>query len=218
MSQLQAIEHDDLSLLAGGSEANAARRARAKRLLDLVVASALTIAVAPLMLVCIVLIKLADPGPAFYSQWRVGQDGWLFRIYKLRTMYRDAERSTGAVCAASDDDRVIGWCRWMRRSHVDELPQLWNVLRGQMTLVGPRPERPELYQRICRKLPVFEGRLNARPGLTGLAQLTSGYTNDLAGFGQKLESDLRYIHSMSFWGDVKLILQTVPKLWDPKAL
>ncbi len=188
-----------------------------KRALDVVLGLILLLLCVPLLAVCVALIKASDAGPAIYSQWRVGKDGRLFRIYKLRTMRFSAEDDTGAVCAQSDDRRVIGVCRWMRHSHIDELPQLWNIIVGEMALVGPRPERPEIHQRICEALPEFRRRLEVKPGLTGLAQLRNGYTNDLAGNRRKLEFDMDYLRAMTWREDLKLLLLTVPKFWDRKA-
>jgi lipopolysaccharide/colanic/teichoic acid biosynthesis glycosyltransferase len=191
--------------------------APAKRAADVALSCLALVIVAPLLMVCVVLIKCADPGPALYWQWRVGRGGRLFRLWKLRTMRQDAERDTGAVYAESDDTRVIGVCRPMRRSHVDELPQLFNILCGQMSLVGPRPERPDLVNQITRDLPQFVNRLTVRPGLTGLAQLCNGYTDDLEGARLKLDYDMHYIGRMSLWQDLKLMVQTLPRFWDGKA-
>lgn len=188
-----------------------------KRLVDILFALVALVLLMPILLFCIALIKLSDPGPAIYSQWRVGSGGRLFRIYKLRTMRMTAEHDTGAVCALPDDSRVIASCRWMRRSHVDELPQLINILTGQMSLVGPRPERPEIHTAITRELPEFEQRLSVKPGLTGLAQVRNGYTNDLAGSRCKLDYDLQYIRRAGLWMDIKLIMSTIPKVWDREA-
>jgi lipopolysaccharide/colanic/teichoic acid biosynthesis glycosyltransferase len=105
----------------------------------------------------------------------------------------------------------------MRRSHVDELPQAFNILRGQMTLVGPRPERPEVIEQLRRDLPVFERRLIGKPGITGLAQVRNGYTHDLRGMRVKLDYDLQYLRRRSVLNDLRLLLQTIPKLWDRAA-
>ena len=105
----------------------------------------------------------------------------------------------------------------MRRSHVDELPQLWNILRGEMSLVGPRPERPEIINELARQLPRFERRLAVTPGLTGLAQIRNGYTNDVTGAQKKLNYDLIYIRRMNWFNELKLLLGTVPKIWDRAA-
>jgi lipopolysaccharide/colanic/teichoic acid biosynthesis glycosyltransferase len=191
---------------------------RVKRLTDIAVAGAALAAAAPLLAGCALWIWLADGGPVFYRQWRVGRDGWLFPIYKLRTMTRDAERAEGPRFAERDDQRVLRGCGWMRRSHVDELPQLWNILLGQMSVVGPRPERPQMMRTLGRRLPRLHERLAGAPGLTGLAQVRNGYTNDVAGARRKLALDLKYLRTRSVWNDLKLIVRTVPKVWDKAAM
>ena len=108
-------------------------------------------------------------------------------------------------------------CQWVRKSHADELPQLVNILLGQMSVVGPRPERPEIIEELRGDLPGIERRLAAAPGLTGLAQVRNGYSNDVAGMRRKLAYDLRYLRSRSLIRDVKLILETIPRVWDPTA-
>lgn len=173
---------------------------------------------APVMLVCVVFIKLADwHGPVLYRQVRVGLGGKLFTIYKFRTMYVDAESHGNAVLAGKDDPRIIPLCRWMRRSHMDELPQLINILCGQMGLVGPRPERPEIYNQLSESLSNFEMRLTIKPGLTGLAQIKNGYDVDMTSVGRKLELDLQYIEQMSLALDCKLLFSTLTKLHDSSA-
>ena len=188
-----------------------------KRVLDILIGGAALLAAAPVIVLCLIIIKRIDPGPAVFCQWRVGRGGRMFRIYKLRTMRLGAEYATGAVFASSADDRIIPGCRWMRHSHVDELPQLWNILRGEMSLVGPRPERPELIDNLIKKLPRFEQRLAVLPGLTGLAQIRNGYTNDIAGARKKLAYDLLYIRRMNWINEIKLLLGTLPKVWDRAA-
>lgn len=163
---------------------------------------------------CAAWIRLVDGGPALYWQWRVGRDGWLFRIWKLRTMTLNAEAGGRARFATNQDPRILPGCAWMRRSHVDELPQLWNILVGQMSLVGPRPERPEMIEKLRQTIPRIERRLIGLPGLTGLAQIRNGYTNDVTGARLKLAYDLRYLRCRSLWREISLLLQTVPKLWD----
>lgn len=188
----------------------------AKRVMDGVLAGLGLLAAAPLMLAVGVWIQVVDPGPVFYKQARVGRDGWLFWVWKLRTMSVRAE-SGGARFAEAHDPRVLRGMRWVRKSHVDELPQLVNILRGEMSLVGPRPERPELHEAMRRKLPGMERRLAVKPGLTGLAQVVNGYTNDLAGMRRKLALDLRYVRRRGVWTDVRLLWATAPKLWDRGA-
>lgn len=187
-----------------------------KRVLDILASALGLVLLSPVMLLCVLWIKSVDGGPVLYRQWRVGRDGWLFKIYKFRTMSLDAERE-GVKCASDSDPRVLPGCQWVRKSHVDELPQLINILLGHMSLVGPRPERPEIIEELRGDLPGIERRLAAAPGLTGLAQVRNGYSNDVAGMRRKLAYDLRYLRSRSLVSDVKLILETIPRVWDPTA-
>lgn len=187
-----------------------------KRFLDIALAAVLLLALCGLLLGCSLWIAGVCRGGVIYSQWRVGRNGYLFRVYKLRTMGADAE-SRGPRYAARRDDRILPGCRWMRKSHVDELPQLWNILKGDMSLVGPRPERPEMFESLRATAPGFERRLAGAPGLTGLAQLHVGYTNDPAGARRKLAWDLRYLRRRSVRRDAELLLRTVPRIWDTAA-
>ncbi len=189
-----------------------------KELLDLVGGGVALMIFAPVMALCALLIKIWDPaGPALYRQVRVGLNGKLFTIYKLRTMYVDAEAHGKAVRAGQDDPRVIPVCRWMRQSHVDELPQLVNILRGEMSLVGPRPERPELFEELSREVPDFEKRLAVKPGLTGLAQIKNGYDTDVQSVRRKLQMDLEYINNMSLKLELQLLVATFAKFRDTGA-
>jgi lipopolysaccharide/colanic/teichoic acid biosynthesis glycosyltransferase len=189
-----------------------------KRALDVAGAAVGLVLVAPVLAACALWIKIADRGPVFYTQWRVGQDGWLFRIYKLRTMAQRAEACGDARFASTRDPRILRGCAWMRRSHVDELPQLLNILFGQMSLVGPRPERPEIMEQLRRDVPGIDRRLAMKPGLTGLAQVRNGYTNDVKGTRRKLAYDLQYLRHRSIRNDITLLLQTIPRVWDQSAL
>jgi len=190
----------------------------AKELIDLTLGAMACMVFGPLMLVCGVLIKLWDAdGPVLYRQVRVGLNGRLFTIYKLRTMYVDAEKHSGSKWADKDDPRVIPVCRWMRKSHVDELPQLFNILRGEMSLVGPRPERPEMFEDLTRQLPDYERRLAVKPGITGMAQIYNGYDTDIESVRRKLAYDLEYIDRMSLSLEIKLILATLAKFRDHGA-
>lgn len=188
----------------------------AKRLVDLFGALLALLIFSPLMILAAVWVKLADGGPVFYRQVRVGRDGKLFKIWKLRTMRIDAEKD-GPRYASDNDPRIVPGCGWMRTSHVDELPQLLNILRGDMSLVGPRPERPELIEQLRDELPHVDRRLAGTPGITGLAQVVNGYTNDLEGMRRKLDLDLRYLESRSITLDIRLILKTFPRFWDRSA-
>ena len=183
---------------------------RTKRAIDIAGALVGLILSAPILAFCMAWVRMIDPGPALYRQWRVGRGGWLFRIGKLRTMKLDAE-ADGARFAEDNDPRVLPYCLWMRRSHVDELPQFWNVLLGQMSLVGPRPERPEILERLRSRIPRIDRRLAVPPGLTGLAQILNGYCNDLAGTRRKLACDLRYVRRRSLGRDLLLLIMTVKR-------
>ncbi|MGB0767650.1 MAG: sugar transferase [Phycisphaeraceae bacterium] len=188
----------------------------AKRLLDLFGAVLALALFSPLLLFAAVWLKCADGGPVFYRQSRVGRDGKLFMIWKLRTMRTDAEKN-GPRYATDNDPRIVPGCGWMRTSHVDELPQLLNVIRGEMALVGPRPERPEFIDKLRVDLPGVDKRVAATPGITGLAQVVNGYTNDLDGMRRKLDLDLRYLEQRSIALDLRLILKTFPRFWDRSA-
>lgn len=187
-----------------------------KRAMDVLAAGSLLLALSPVMVFCAAWIWWIDGAPIFYAQWRVGRDGWLFRIWKFRTMTVNAE-SNGAQFATVGDPRVIRGCEWMRRSHVDELPQLLNILRGEMSIVGPRPERPEKLDELSVEIPGITRRLAATPGLTGLAQVRNGYTNDVAGARRKLAYDLKYMRKRSVRRDLALMVRTIPKFWDSTA-
>ncbi len=189
----------------------------AKGFADRVAAVMLGILLAPIMLVCVIIIRLSSPGKALIVQDRLGLNGKLFKMYKLRTMTPNAEADTGAVRAAENDHRVIPACRWMRRSHLDEIPQLINVLRGEMSLVGPRPERPEIAEVIYGYLPEFRHRLQVRPGITGLAQVRNGYDTCEDAVKRKLQYDLEYIRRRSWWLEVAILAATLTKVYDASA-
>ena len=188
-----------------------------KRAFDILGSLVIIAGCAPVIIICATWIKIVDAGPAFYTQWRVGENGWLFKIYKLRTMYQDAERKNGAQFSRKGDTRVLPGCKWIRQCHADELPQLINILLGHMSLVGPRPERPEIIDWLKQDIPRIEQRLATTPGLTGLAQLKNGYTNDVKGARKKQAFDMKYIRQRSIFKDIKLVLATFPKVWDQAA-
>jgi lipopolysaccharide/colanic/teichoic acid biosynthesis glycosyltransferase len=177
-----------------------------KRVADLTLAVVTLPLTLPLMALIFLAVSLS--GPAMYVQDRVGAGGRCFRMVKFRTMRVDAERETGPAYAALDDPRVTRLGRWLRRFRLDELPQLWNVLIGDMSLVGPRPERPEFVAAL-RNLPNYELRHLTRPGMTGIAQLTGGYA---ATPEEKLRCDLLYLHYRSLRSDLTLLVLTVTEL------
>jgi lipopolysaccharide/colanic/teichoic acid biosynthesis glycosyltransferase len=181
---------------------------RGKVAADFVFAVLLMIPVLPVVLLAALLVKLTSRGPAFYTQTRVGQNGRRFTILKIRTMIHNCESLTGPRWSMPGDPRItpIGW--FLRVTHLDELPQLLNVLRGEMSLIGPRPERPEFIPELERALPAYRQRLNVRPGVTGLAQVQLPPDTDLESVRRKLAHDLYYIRNLSPWLDVRLLLCT----------
>jgi sugar transferase (PEP-CTERM system associated) len=156
----------------------------------------------------ILAVRLSSPGPIFFRQIRVGLRGQLFTVFKFRTMRQDAE-AKGAVWATKNDPRVTSLGRFMRKTRVDEIPQLWNVLRGQMSFVGPRPERPEFVQWLSSEIPYYDLRHLIRPGLTGWAQVRYQYGASLAETKQKLEYDLYYVKHLSLGLDLLIMFETV---------
>jgi len=180
-----------------------------KRLFDVTLSViGLTIAL-PIMAVVALAIRVSSTGPVLYSQIRVGRNGVPFTIYKFRSMRIDAEKASGAVWSVENDPRVTPLGRLLRRSRLDELPQLWNVLRGDMSFVGPRPERPEFIAELERQIPFYSQRHVVRPGLTGWAQVRHGYGATIEDTQEKLQFDLFYIKHMSFPFDVYIVLETV---------
>jgi lipopolysaccharide/colanic/teichoic acid biosynthesis glycosyltransferase len=179
----------------------------AKRGFDLFVAILLCVLALPIILVSVLLVKLTSRGPAFYSQIRLGLNGRPFRIYKIRSMVQDSEK--GGACWSTPGDPRVTWIgRILRRTHLDELPQLWNVLRGDMSLVGPRPERPEFVPSLEQAIPHYRERLQVRPGLTGLAQVQLPPDTDLESVRRKLACDIYYIRHLRLWLDIQLIIAT----------
>jgi sugar transferase (PEP-CTERM system associated) len=186
------------------------RAAAAKRTLDFVLSVIALVLAAPILLASAIAIRLTSPGPVFYHQRRVGRDGRIFTIHKLRSMFVDAEARTGAVWArAGNDPRVTPVGRFLRRTRFDELPQLWNVLKGDMSWVGPRPERPEFIEALSEQVPFYGQRHVVRPGLTGWAQVRYSYAADVDGSFEKLQYDLFYIKHQSIAFDLFILLETI---------
>ncbi len=180
-----------------------------KRVSDLLFASLGLVLASPLILATWLALRFDASGPAIYSQNRVGKDGAVFTIHKFRSMRVDAEAASGAVWAKENDPRVTKLGRFLRRTRLDELPQLWNVIRGDMSFVGPRPERPEFIAELSRQIPFYGQRHVVRPGLTGWAQVRHRYGASVDDSQQKLQYDLFYIKHMSFAFDVFIVLETV---------
>src|SRR5579884_989810 len=197
---------------AGRMAAPSAAYDRLRRVFDCVVAAAGLVILAPLLLLLAGAIVLDSPGPPGYRQRRVGRDGCSFEILKLRTMKHGAEGDGQAVWAQRADSRVTRVGVVLRRSHFDELPQLWNVLRGDMSLIGPRPERPEFIPTLARAIPRYCERLTVRPGVTGLAQVQLPPDSDLNSVRRKLAYDLYYTQHQGLWLDLRLLLATAGKV------
>lgn len=185
-----------------------------KRAMDLLVSGTALILLSPVMLLIAALIRLYDHGPAFFRQQRLTLEGKVFEIYKFRSMIVDAEKRTGARLAAVNDSRITPVGKWIRRLRLDELPQLINILKGDMSLVGPRPERPEIAHKYEESMPEFSFRLKVKAGLTGYAQVLGKYNTTPY---DKLKLDLKYVENYSVFLDVKLILMTLKILFIPES-
>ena len=204
------------------------REPGARRLLNLLVAAVGILLALPLMLVIAVLIKLTSRGPVLFTQLRIGMDrrslsrvggntrremdlgGQPFVMYKFRTMYADRSNDNRQVWAQPDDARVTPLGRVLRRFRLDELPQVWNVVRGDMNLVGPRPEQPEIFVCLREQIEGYQRRQRVRPGITGRAQIHQGYDSSVDDVRRKLTFDLEYIRRQSTFEDLKIMLRTLP--------
>ncbi|MBU8934082.1 MAG: sugar transferase [candidate division Zixibacteria bacterium] len=208
-----------------------------KRTLDIVGGFVGLLLSIPIFILVPILIKLDSSGPVFYTQVRVGRNrrrsdrryhqrsdstdhrsrerrrenamGSTFRVIKFRTMVHDAEKQCGPVWATKGDPRITRIGRFLRKTRLDEFPQFINVLRGEMSLVGPRPERPSFVADLATKVENYTARLDVKPGLTGLAQVETGYDSSLDSVVRKVDRDLEYIRTWSFWADIKILLRTV---------
>jgi lipopolysaccharide/colanic/teichoic acid biosynthesis glycosyltransferase len=180
--------------------------------LDVLLALVLLAVSLPVLLVAALAIRLTSRGPVLYWQTRTGRSGKPYTIYKLRTMSHCCEATTGPRWSTPGDTRITLVGRFLRRTHLDELPQLWNVLRGDMRLVGPRPERPEFVVELQRVLPDYGKRLAVRPGLTGLAQIQLPADTDLASVARKLRCDIHYVEHGGLWLDFRILVGTAFKV------
>ncbi len=180
-----------------------------KRVLDIITASLGMVMLAPVIGFTALFIKLVSPGPAFYKQERVGLGGRLFHIYKLRTMKVDAEKISGPMWAQENDPRLIKYGAVIRKLHLDELPQLYNVVKGDMSIVGPRPERPVFVEKLCEEILDYRKRIQVRPGITGLAQVRHKYDETIADVRKKVKYDLLYIREMCFMVDIRILARTL---------
>ena len=198
------------------------------RVFNFVLAALALIVVSPVLILLAIAIKLTSRGPILYAQTRVGLDrrwrstlalhdrrledfgGQVFTIYKFRTMRVDAERGSGVVWAQENDPRVTKLGKYMRILRLDEIPQFWNVLLGDMNVVGPRPERPSIVSRLREDIPEYQCRHRVKPGITGLAQINQKYDASLDDVRSKVGWDLSYIREQGFWMDILILLRTVP--------
>jgi lipopolysaccharide/colanic/teichoic acid biosynthesis glycosyltransferase len=183
-----------------------------KLVLDFVAAVVLLVLLGPVILVSMLVVRLSSRGPALYTQTRMGLNGKPFTIYKLRTMVHKCESLTGATWSKPGDPRITAVGRFLRKTHLDELPQLFNVILGHMSLVGPRPERPEFLPQLEQAIPHYRERLLVRPGVTGLAQVQLPPDTDLDSVRLKLAYDLFYVQQANFWLDVRIVLSTALKM------
>jgi exopolysaccharide biosynthesis polyprenyl glycosylphosphotransferase len=205
----------ELPLLEVRTAAPQGAAAWAKRAFDVAAASGLLLLASPVLIFCSLVIRMTSGSPVIYTQPRVGRRGRIFRLLKLRTMQPGAENETGAVLAARDDPRVTRFGRFLRGARIDEIPQLFNVLRGEMSLVGPRPERPEFVERFERIIPGYALRLVVRPGLTGLAQVSGEYETDAK---IKLRYDLAYVNNWSLGLDLLIVARTLPVILTRRGI
>ena len=181
----------------------------AKRVSDVVLAIVLGLGLSPVLLLTAIAIRLETPGKILFKQTRVGRLGHKFSMYKFRTMVADAEKESGAVWASEDDPRITKVGRFLRRTRLDELPQLWNILKGEMSFVGPRAERPEFHKDLKGNIPFYEERYLIKPGLSGWAQIKYQYGSSIQDAAEKLQYDLYYIKHRSPALDMAILLKTL---------
>jgi lipopolysaccharide/colanic/teichoic acid biosynthesis glycosyltransferase len=191
---------------------------RAKAAADCVLAAVFLVPALPLLLLCAALVRLASRGPAIYTQQRVGRGGHVFTLYKLRTMYHDCERLTGPQWSTPGDRRITPVGRVLRKLHLDELPQLFNVLKGEMSLVGPRPERPEIVKKLREVVVGYDRRHVVKPGITGFAQVHLPPDSCVRSVRNKLVYDLFYVRHRSVGMELFVLLATGLKMFGLKRL
>lgn len=206
------IEVDELHpswMIFGDGFRLAKRHWYLRRTISMLLATALSILTLPLIPLIALLIKLTSRGPVLYRQKRVGLRGHVFECFKFRTMRSDAEADTGPTWASDEDPRITRVGKFLRRSRLDEIPQIWNVLHGDMAFVGPRPERPEFVEKLGEQIPYYNLRHAVRPGLTGWAQINYGYGSSVEEAKEKLRFDLYYIRNVSVTLDLLIVFYTI---------
>jgi len=191
---------------------------RAKAAADFVLAALVLVPALPLLLACVVLVRLTSRGPGIYTQARVGRGGKVFTLYKIRTMYHDCERLTGPTWCRPGDARITPVGRVLRKLHLDELPQLFNVLKGEMSLVGPRPERPEIVKKLREQVVGYDRRHAVKPGITGFAQIHLPPDSCLRSVRNKLVYDLFYVRHRSWRMELFILFATGLKMFGLKRL
>ena len=179
-----------------------------KRIIDFLIALVSLIVFSPLILICYILVKREDGGPAIFKQERIGRFGRPFNIYKFRSMKMDAEKDGPALYQHERETRMTKIGKFLREHHLDELPQLWNVLKGDMAFIGPRPERKYFIDQIMERDPRYIYLYQIRPGVTSYATLYNGYTDTMEKMLRRLELDLYYLEHRSWWFDIKIITKT----------
>jgi lipopolysaccharide/colanic/teichoic acid biosynthesis glycosyltransferase len=191
---------------------------RVRAVADFTFAAALSVLALPVLFACVLLVRLTSRGPAIYTQKRVGKNGRVFTLYKIRTMYHDCERQSGPTWCKPGDPRITPVGRVLRKLHLDELPQLWNVLKGDMALIGPRPERPEIVEKLRQSVPGYDRRHAVKPGITGFAQIHLPPDSCLRSVKNKLVYDLFYIRHRSARLSLYVLFATGLKLVGMKKL
>ena len=179
-----------------------------KRINDFLIATICLIVFSPLFLICYILVKREDGGPAIFKQERIGRFGRPFNIYKFRSMKMDAEKNGPELYKHKDDNRMTKIGKFLREHHLDELPQLWNVFKGEMAFIGPRPERQYYIDQIMKRDPRYVYLYQIRPGVTSYATLYNGYTDTIEKMLRRLELDLYYLEHRSWFFDTKILVKT----------